>query len=125
MRAGLYLAILVTGLACAGTAAAKSGVPPLLFPVVGQVTYTDDFGQARPGGLHQGNDLLGTKRAPVVAVEEGTVKFWTTSAAAGCIAAGAIAGGQAGGILGRRLPVSVLRLLIIVVGLVVAILLLV
>jgi hypothetical protein len=85
MRAGLYLAILVTGLACAGTAAAKSGVPPLLFPVVGQVTYTDDFGQARPGGTHQGNDLLGTKRAPVVAVEEGTVKFWTTSAAAGCM----------------------------------------
>src|SRR5436190_20683905 len=39
----------------------------------------------RAGGPHQGNDLLGTKRAPVVAVEEGTVKFWTTSANAGCM----------------------------------------
>jgi hypothetical protein len=67
------------------TSAAKSGVPPLLFPVVGQVTYTNDFGQARAGGKHQGNDLMGTKRAPVVAVEEGTVEFWTTSANAGCM----------------------------------------
>jgi hypothetical protein len=78
---------LVAGLAlsCVGTSAAKSGVPPLLFPVVGPVTYTNDFGQARPGGTHQGNDLMGTKRAPVVAVEEGTVEFWTTSANAGCM----------------------------------------
>jgi Peptidase family M23 len=72
-------------LAFAGASAAKSGIPPLLFPVVGPVTYTNDFGQARPGGPHQGNDLVGTKRAPVVAVEEGTVQFWTTSASAGCM----------------------------------------
>jgi hypothetical protein len=85
MRAGLYLAVLVTALACATAAAAKNGVPPLLFPVVGPVEYTDDFGQPRAGGPHQGNDLLGNKRAPVVAVEDGTVKFWTTSASAGCM----------------------------------------
>jgi hypothetical protein len=72
-------------LVCAGTSTATSGVPPLLFPVVGAVTYTNDFGQARPGGRHQGNDLMGTKRAPVVAVEEGTVEFWTTSVNAGCM----------------------------------------
>ncbi len=85
MRAGLYLSVLVTALTCVGTSAAKSAVPPLLFPVVGSVTYTNDFGQPRGGGPHQGNDLLGTKRAPVVAVEDGTVKFWTTSASAGCM----------------------------------------
>ena len=34
---------------------------------------------------HQGNDLLGDKRAPAVAVEAGTVKYWTTSASAGCM----------------------------------------
>jgi hypothetical protein len=72
-------------LACAGTSAATSGVPQLLFPVVGTVTYTDDFGQPRPGGRHQGNDLLAVKRATVVAVESGTVGFWTTSAGAGCM----------------------------------------
>jgi hypothetical protein len=85
MRAGLYLAVLVAALVGAGPSSAKNGVPPLLFPVVGPVTYADDFGQARPGGPHQGNDLLGTKRAPVVAVEAGTVKFWKTSAGAGCM----------------------------------------
>jgi hypothetical protein len=85
MRAGLYLAVLVTALACATAAGAKNGVPPLLFPVVGPVEYTDDFGDPRAGGTHQGNDLLGNKRAPVVAVEDGTVKFWTTSASAGCM----------------------------------------
>jgi hypothetical protein len=85
MRAGLYLAVLVTALTCTTASAAKPGVPAILFPVVGPVTYTDDFGQPRAGGPHQGNDLLGKKRSPVVAVEDGTVKFWTTSANAGCM----------------------------------------
>ena len=70
---------------CAGTSAARSGVPALLFPVVGAVAYTDDFGQARAGGTHQGNDLLAEKRAPVIAVEAGTIEYWTTSANAGCM----------------------------------------
>src|SRR4051812_12356908 len=85
MRRLTPVLVALTALACATASTAKNGVPPLLFPVVGQVTYTNDFGQARAGGTHQGNDLLGTKRAPVVAVEEGTVKFWTTSASAGCM----------------------------------------
>ena len=81
----LLLVLVAAALVCAGTSAAKNGVPPLLFPVVGAVTYTDDFGQARAGGTHQGNDLLANKRAPAVAVESGTVGFWTTSANAGCM----------------------------------------
>jgi hypothetical protein len=85
MRARLYLAVFAGALTCVAAASAKSTVPPLLFPVVGPVTYTNDFGQPRPGGLHQGNDLMGTKRAPVVAVEDGTVEYWTTSASAGCM----------------------------------------
>ena len=60
-------------------------MPALIFPVVGTVDYTDDFGQPRGARKHQGNDLLGDKRAPVVAVEAGTVKYWTTSASAGCM----------------------------------------
>jgi hypothetical protein len=85
MRRLIPVLVVALALTCAGTSAAKGGVPPLLFPVVGPVTYTNDFGQPRPGGVHQGNDLMGTKRAPVVAVEEGTVEFWTTSASAGCM----------------------------------------
>ena len=60
-------------------------MPTLIFPVAGPVTYVDDFGQARAGGPHQGNDLMGVKKTPVVAVESGKVEFWTTSASAGCM----------------------------------------
>jgi hypothetical protein len=56
-----------------------------LFPVAGPTTYQDDFGQARPGGPHQGNDLMAAKKTPVIAVEGGRVEFWTTSASAGCM----------------------------------------
>jgi hypothetical protein len=83
---GVLLLLLVFGLA--GTAAAanpKGTVPTLIFPVAGPTTYTDDFGQPRPGGPHQGNDLLATKKTPVVAVEAGKIEFWTTSASAGCM----------------------------------------
>lgn len=60
-------------------------VPPLIFPVIGSATYTDDFGDARGNGGHQGNDLMAPKRAVAVAVEAGTVKFHTTSSRAGCM----------------------------------------
>jgi hypothetical protein len=49
------------------------------------VTYFDDFGAPRPGGPHQGNDILAPKKALAVAAEAGKVKFWTTSASAGCM----------------------------------------
>lgn len=60
-------------------------VPPLVFPVVGKVTYISDFGAARGQGAHEGNDLMAPWRAPVVAAEAGKVKFWTTSTRAGCM----------------------------------------
>src|SRR5256885_5697582 len=70
----------------AGTATAASPKVPdhIIFPVVGQVAYIDDFGAPRPGGPHQGNDLMAAKKSPAVAAETGTVKYWTTSRAAGC-----------------------------------------
>jgi len=72
----------------AGTAAASSdGRPPahIVFPVVAQVQYSDDFGQSRPGGPHQGNDIIAAKKSPAVAAEAGKVKYWTTSPTAGCM----------------------------------------
>jgi len=87
-RRGLALALVA--LAAAGSAVAanpkKSAVPTLLFPVAGATTYQDDFGQPRSDGPpHQGNDLLAAKKTPAIAVESGKVKFWTTSATAGCM----------------------------------------
>jgi murein DD-endopeptidase MepM/ murein hydrolase activator NlpD len=61
--------------------------PPqtIVFPVVGRVSYSDDFGEARAQGGHPGNDILATRHAPVVAAEAGHITFWTTSATAGCM----------------------------------------
>ena len=61
------LTILVTALA-AGSAAASSGssagVPnPMVFPVVGPYRYTNDFGDPRGQGRHEGNDILAPKRS--------------------------------------------------------------
>jgi len=71
----------------AATAASpKVSVPAsFVFPVVGTVQYEDDFGQPRNGGAHEGNDILAARKAVAVAVENGKVKFWTTSANAGCM----------------------------------------
>jgi hypothetical protein len=66
---------------------AAKGPPPehIIFPVVGKAQYIDDFGVPRGGIRHQGNDIMSTKRAAAVAAEGGKVKYWTTSASAGCM----------------------------------------
>ena len=70
-----------------GAASAGSRQPPttIVFPVLGPTTYTDDFGEARAGGPHQGIDMMAPKRALALAAEPGKVKFWTHSATAGCM----------------------------------------
>jgi peptidase M23-like protein len=74
------------GLAAGTAGAAAPKVPDhIVFPVVGQVQYVDDFGAPRAGGAHQGNDLMAAKKSPAVAAETGTVKYWTTSRTAGCM----------------------------------------
>jgi Peptidase family M23 len=84
---GVLLLFLLLGLAGSASAAGtpKGEVPTLIFPVAGPASYIDDFGQPRPGGVHQGNDMMAAKKTPVVAVENGKVKYWTTSANAGCM----------------------------------------
>jgi Peptidase family M23 len=84
-RGVLFLAAIL-GLTAGTAGAAAPKVPEhIVFPVVGPVTYINDFGAPRPGGAHQGNDLMAAKRSPAVAAEAGTVKYWTTSRAAGCM----------------------------------------
>ncbi|HYC79787.1 MAG TPA: M23 family metallopeptidase [Candidatus Binatia bacterium] len=53
-----------------------SEVRPITFPVIGSVTYWDDFGAPRDGGArqHEGNDLMGRKMLPLVAAVDGTVR---------------------------------------------------
>lgn len=48
----------------------------IIFPVIGSVRYSDDFGDPRSGGrTHEGNDIVGKKMIPLVAVVDGTVRF--------------------------------------------------
>jgi hypothetical protein len=88
---GLFLlTLLASGVAAAPAAARPDGaevgrVPRLIFPVVGEVQYRDDFGEPRGQGRHEGNDIMAARRSIAVAAEEGIVKFWTTSARAGCM----------------------------------------
>jgi len=69
----------------AASAAPSAKVPTLVFPVLGTATYTDDFGEARGQGGHEGNDLMAPRKALALAAEAGTVKFHTTSSRAGCM----------------------------------------
>jgi murein DD-endopeptidase MepM/ murein hydrolase activator NlpD len=80
----VLVALVAAGLAASALGA--GGVPdPIVFPVVGPYRYTNDFGDPRPQGSHEGNDILAPKKSIVVAVEDGKIKFWTTSARAGCM----------------------------------------
>ena len=82
-RGTFVLALALLTLASGASAAA----PPnkIVFPVLGTVTYTDDFGSPRAGGAHQGIDILAPKRSLALAAEAGKVEFWTRSASAGCM----------------------------------------
>jgi peptidase M23-like protein len=84
-RGVLFLAVTIGLVAGTARAAAPKVPDHIIFPVVGQVQYVDDFGSPRAGGVHQGNDLMSAKGSPAVAAEAGTVKYWTTSRTAGCM----------------------------------------
>ena len=77
------IALLLTAGAAAASTSAK--VPTLVFPVLGEATYIDDFGDARGQGAHEGNDIMAPRRALALAAEAGRVKFHTTSSRAGCM----------------------------------------
>ena len=80
----LLLLAVVAGPAAALSNGTSGKVPRLIFPVVGEAKYEDDFGDARGQGGHEGNDILAPRRAVAVATEAGTVKFWKQSRA-GCM----------------------------------------
>jgi hypothetical protein len=83
---GAILTLFAFLLAAAGASSASAGrVPTLVFPVLGEASYIDDFGDARGQGAHEGNDIMAPRRALALAAEAGTVKFHTTSSRAGCM----------------------------------------
>jgi len=83
--AGALVALALATGAASGEARTAGSLPRLVFPVVGEARYSDDFGDPRWQGAHQGIDIVAPRRAVAVAAEAGTVAFWTRSAAAGCM----------------------------------------
>ena len=82
-------AIVISGLVAGALSAPASGnqeaaVPRLVFPLVAKTTLWDNYGDPRGNGSHAGIDLENPWRAPVVAVEDGRVKYWE-SGLGGCM----------------------------------------
>lgn len=49
---------------------------PIIFPVIGSVRYSNDFGAPRSGGrTHEGNDLLGFKGQQLISAVDGTIRY--------------------------------------------------
>ncbi len=56
--------------------AAVSTTRNIVFPAIGKVSYSNDFGAPRSGGrTHEGNDIMGAKMTPLVAAVDGTITF--------------------------------------------------
>jgi Peptidase family M23 len=82
------LVTLLFALGFAAVAAASPWDPPrrITFPVIGPAQYTDDFGDPRPQGRHEGNDIVSVRRALAIAAEPGKVEFdQSTHGAGGCM----------------------------------------
>lgn len=73
----VFLATLAALLVFAPSALASSGsrsAPFTIFPVVGGATFVNDFGDPRPQGRHQGNDLMAPCGTEALAVVDGTIR---------------------------------------------------
>jgi hypothetical protein len=85
----ILTALLAAAVVASPGAAPKPGLvdgSPIVFPLIGDYPYGMNFGDARVQGSHQGIDIENVPwRTPVIAAEAGKVKWWTTSARAGCM----------------------------------------
>ncbi len=85
----ILTALLGAAIAASAGAAPKPGLvdgKPIVFPLIGDYAYSMNFGDPRGQGSHEGIDIERVPwRTPVVAAEAGKVKWWTTSARAGCM----------------------------------------
>ena len=75
MKKFLLLAVIISNFFWLSETKAQTGtIRPIIFPVIGAVTYYDDFGAPRVGHTHEGNDLMGKKLLPLVAAVDGTIR---------------------------------------------------
>ncbi len=87
-RGLIFAAVAATAVGLAGGVAhaqSEGAVPRLIFPIVGSVAFSNDWGAARWQGSHEGTDIMAPRRTIAVAAEAGKVKYWTSSSSAGCM----------------------------------------
>ena len=86
--------LILTALVCAAVVGSLDAAPKpglidgkaIVFPLIGDYAYGMNFGDSRVNGSHAGIDIERVPwRTPVVAAEAGKIKWWTTSARAGCM----------------------------------------
>jgi hypothetical protein len=69
-----FLVSLSVFLAPSGMLAAPAETRSIFFPTDPSVTFSDDFGDARSGHLHEANDLMGKKMMPLYSAIDGWVR---------------------------------------------------
>ncbi|MCX6740329.1 MAG: M23 family metallopeptidase [Candidatus Parcubacteria bacterium] len=67
--------VIVLVLIFIGTNASAQETRSIFFPTEQSVTFTDSFGDARSGHLHEGIDLMGTKMMPLYSCIDGRVRY--------------------------------------------------
>src|SRR4029453_13663251 len=88
LLAGQAAAIPDPGRAPKRNPAGKKEPPPgkrINFPNPGKFQFSNDFGDPRPQGSHEGIDIVAPRKALALAAEAGRVKFHIMSARAGCM----------------------------------------
>lgn len=72
-RVGLQRSITASAPVTVAQPAAQGAQYLRAFPVLGDYTYSSDYGAPRHQGSHEGNDIVAPAGSPVVAVADGTV----------------------------------------------------
>jgi hypothetical protein len=80
----LFAALTAAALSSPASGNEQGAVPRLVFPLVAKTELWDNYGDARGNGRHAGIDMENPWRAPVVAVEDGRVKY-SESSLGGCM----------------------------------------
>ena len=74
--ATLLVGVLAAMLSSGASGGERGAVPRLVLPLVAKTDLWDNYGDPRGNGRHAGIDMENPWRAPVVAVEDGTIKYW-------------------------------------------------
>jgi len=83
----VVLFVLITSVALTSPRASAGDTSEMYFPIVGEVNYSDTFGDCRGAGCsrgHEGVDIMGAKLLPVVAVADGTVGWVKNTVGGNC-----------------------------------------